>query len=143
MFSVIVIVFQAVVALFIAIFARTTDTATSLVTTYFSLISDTLAFMFSFVFMYTSYRKLSFFSVLLVLVVTAVTAQTSFLFDTFWTYTFTDFSGNFAVTFNLITRCLFASLAVLITTLDFMGLFSHWQIYFIMGPVMAIGYSLA
>ena len=99
--------------------------------------------MFSFVFMYTSYRKLSFFSVLLVLVVTAVTAQTSFLFDTFWTYTFTDFSGNFAVTFNLITRCLFASLSVLITTLDFMGLFSNWQIYFIMGPVMAIGYSLA
>ena len=141
MFSVIVIVFECIVALFISIFARTTDTATSLVTTYFSLISDSLALLFAFVLMYTSYRKLSFFSLLLLLVVTAVTAQTSLLFDTFWTYCFTGFSGNFAVTSSLLIRCVFTSLAVLITALDFMGLFAHWQVYFIMGPVMAIGYG--
>ena len=33
-------------------------------------------------------------------------------------------------------------MAVLITALDFMGLFGYWQIYFIMGPIMAIGYGL-
>ena len=142
MFSVIVIVFEAVVGLFISIFARTTDTTTSLVTTYFSLITDSLTLLFAFVLMYTSYRRLSFFSILLLLVVTAVTAQTSLLFDTFWTYTFSGFSGNFAVTASLIIRCVFTSLAVLITALDFMGLFANWQVYFIMGPVMAIGYGL-
>ena len=142
MLSVIVIIFEAVVGLFIAIFGRTTDTTTSLVTTYFSLITDSLAFMLAFVLMYTSFRRLSFFSLLLLLVVLAVTAQTSLLFDTFWTYVFTGFSSSFAITFTLIVRCLFASLAVLITALDFMGLFAQWQVYFIMGPVMAIGYSL-
>ena len=142
MFSVIVFIFEAVAILFLCIFARTNDTTTSLVNTYFSLLSDSLALMFAFTLMYTPYRKLSFFSLLLLLVVLAVTIQTSLLFDTFWTSCFVGFSSNFQITSSLLTRGTFAALATLLTALDFMGLFGHWQVYFIMGPVMAIGYTL-
>ena len=142
MFSVIVIVFEAVALLFIAIFARTIDTATSLVTTYFSLLSDSLALMLAFALMYSPFRKLSLFSLLLLLTTVAVAAQTALLFDTFWTNCFNSFSSSFQVTSSLLTRCFFSSLAVLLTALDFIGLFQHWQVYFIMAPVMTIGYGL-
>ena len=39
-------------------------------------------------------------------------------------------------------RCVFASLAVLLTVLDFIGLFDYWQVYLLIAPIMTIGYSL-
>jgi hypothetical protein len=142
MFEVVVIVFEAVVALFIGIFGRSTDTTTSLDTTYFTIISDSFALMLAFTLMYSPYRKLSLVSLLLLLLVVAVAVQTNFLFDTFWTYCFTGFSSSFAITSSLIIRSLFAGLAALITVLDFMGLFPFWQVYFIMALTMSFGFSL-
>lgn len=141
MFSVIVIIFEAVAILFLSIFARTNDTS-SLTSTYFALVGDCFSLMFAFTLIYTPFRKLSISSLALLLVIVAVTVQTNLLFDTFWTSCFNGFSSSFQVTASLIIRCLFASLAVLITALDFIGLFSYWQVYFIMSPIMGIGYSL-
>ena len=142
MFELVVIIFEVVVVLFIAIFARTTDATTSLDTTYFTIVSDSLALMLAFTLMYTPYRKLSLISFLLLLVVIAVAVQTNFLLDTFWTYCFQGFTSNFAVTSSLIIRSLYAGLASLITVLDFMGLFPYWQVYFIIALTMSFGFSL-
>jgi hypothetical protein len=141
MFSVIVIVFEAVAVLFLSIFARTND-PTTLTSTYYSLAGDCFSLMFAFTLMYTPFRRLSITALAILLVVVAVTVQTNLLFDTFWSSCFNGFSSNFQVTISLVIRCLFASLAVMLTALDFMGFFAYWQVFFIMAPIMGIGYSL-
>lgn len=141
MFSVIVIIFEAVAILFISIFARTNDTS-SISSTYFALAGDCFSLMFAFTLIYTPFKRLSISALALLLVIVAVTVQTNLLFDTFWTSCFKGFNSSFQVTISLIIRCLFASLAVLITALDFIGFFGYWQVYFIMAPIMGIGYSL-
>ena len=39
-------------------------------------------------------------------------------------------------------RCIFASFAVLLTVLDFVGLFDYWQVYLLLAPIMTIGFAL-
>ena len=127
--------------LFIGIFART-NSSDSFTISNSSLIGDCFALLLAFTFMYTPFRKLSISSLALLLVVVGVTVQTNLLFDTFWQSCFQGFSSSFSVTLVLLVRCLFASLAVLITVLDFIGLFGYWQVYFLIAPIMGIGYSL-
>lgn len=141
MFSVIVIVFEAIAILFLSIFART-DSSTTLTSTYYSLAGDSFALMLAFTLMYTPFRRLSLSSLAILLITVAVTVQNNLLFDTFWSSCFNGFSSNFQVTISLIIKCFFGSLAVLLTALDFIGLFGYWQVFFIMAPVMGIGYTL-
>lgn len=42
----------------------------------------------------------------------------------------------------LLIRSVFASLAVLLTVLDFVGLFDYWQVYLLIAPIMTIGFAL-
>ena len=141
MFSVIVIIFQAIALLFIGIFARTTTIKSSFSKEY-SLIGDGLALLLAFTLMYSPFRKLSLTSFAMLLIVVAVTVQTFILFDTFWYSCFKGFSSNFQLNADIFIGSVFASLAVLITVLDFMGLFRYWQVYFLVAPIMTIGYSL-
>ena len=142
MFAIIVIIFEFLCLLFISIFARTNDSTTLASTTYYSLIPDILTLMLAFTLIYTPYRKLSLVSLALLVITIAVAVQTNILFDTFWSNCFNGFDGSFQLTTKLIIRCLFSGLAVQLTVLDFIGLFPYWQVYFAIGPIMAIGYSL-
>lgn len=101
-----------------------------------------MALMFAFTLLYTPFRKLSLSSLGILLIVIGLTVQTNILFETFWTSCFNGFSSSFQFTITLLIRCLYASLAVLLTALDFIGLFGYWQVFFIMAPIMGIGYSL-
>lgn len=92
--------------------------------------------------MYIPFRKLSLFSLGSILLVVAVTIQTYFLFGTFWDSCFNGFSSTFTIDLTLVTRSLYSSLLVLLTALDFIGLFCYWQVYLIMAPIMTIGSSL-
>jgi hypothetical protein len=143
MFSVIVIIFEAVVVLFIAIFARTNST-TSLASTAtnYSFFADGLTLLLAFTLMYSPYRKFSLFSLVVLLMVISVAAQTNILFGTFWDSCFNGFSSSFNIDITLLLRSMFASLAVLLTVLDFIGLFNYWQVYLLIAPIMTIGYSL-
>ena len=94
MISVIVIAFEVVSVFFLAIFVRTNDT-TSLSTTYFTLLSDSLALMLAFTLMYAPFRKLSIISLLTLLTILGITLQTSLLFTTFWSSCFNGFNANF------------------------------------------------
>ena len=145
MFSVIVIIFEAIAVLFIGIFARSTDTTITTSTNGTSnstLIGDSLTLMLAFTFMYSPFRKLSIFAFVSLLIVIAIAVQTNILFGTFWDSCFNGFYSSFQVTAVLMIRCVFASLAVLLTVLDFIGLFDYWQVYLLIAPIMTIGYSL-
>lgn len=131
--------------LFIGIFARSTDTSVSSSsngTSYSTLITDSLTLMLGFTFMYSPFRRLSIFAFVSLLIVIAVAVQTNLLFGTFWDSCFKGFSSSFQVTATLIIRSIFASLAVLLTVLDFMGLFDYWQVYLLIAPIMTIGFGL-
>jgi hypothetical protein len=88
MFSVIIVVLQVLYLVFIAAFMR----ASSVDTTNLSLIIPCLALLLAFTLMYTPYRKLSLFSLVMLLLVISVTIQTNILFGTFWDSCFTSFS---------------------------------------------------
>jgi hypothetical protein len=98
--------------------------------------------LFAFTLMYSPFRKLSIFSLVSLLIVISVAAQTNILFGTFWDSCFNGFSSSFQMTANLIIRSVFASLAALLTVLDFVGLFDYWQVYLLIAPIMTIGFSL-
>jgi len=98
MFSVIVIIFQAIALLFLGIFARTITIDTTTFSSYFPLIGDGFALLLAFTFMYSPFRKLSITSFGLLLVTIGVTVQTQLLFDAFWTSCFNGFSSTFSVT---------------------------------------------
>jgi hypothetical protein len=74
--------------------------------------------------------------------VAAVTIQTFLLFGTFWDSCFIGFSSSFAIDITLVTRSLYSTLLVLLTVMDFIGLFCYWQVYVIMGVIMTVGSSL-
>lgn len=99
--------------------------------------------LLSFTLMYAPYRKFSLFSLGSLLFVTVITVQTYFLFATFWDSCFDGFNSTFTIDPTLITRSLHASLLVLLTSLDFLGLFCYWQVYLILSPMMIIGATLS
>ena len=92
--------------------------------------------------MYAPYRKFSLFSIGSLLFVIVITVQTYFLFATFWDSCFDGFSSTFTIDSTLITRSLHASLFVLLTALDFLGLFCYWQAYLLLAPLMTLGATL-
>ena len=141
MFAVGVIIFEVIAVLFIGIFARSNDT-TSLSTTNSALFSDAMTLMLGFNLMYSPFRKLSLFALTTLLIVVAVAGQTNILFGTFWDDCFNGFGSSFTLGTTLLIRSIFASLSVLLTTLDFIGLFRYWQVYIIIAPIMTIGFSL-
>ena len=141
MFAIIVIIFEAVAVLFIGIFARTNSTS-SLTATNYGFFADTATLLLGFTLMYSPYRKFSLFSFVVLLMVISISAQTNILFGTFWDSCFNGFSSSFSIDINLLLRSMFASLAVLLTVLDFIGLFSYWQVYLLIAPIMTIGFSL-
>lgn len=141
MFATIVIIFEIIAVLFLGIFART-NSLLSLSTTYGSLFNNCLMLMFSFTLMYTPFRKFNFYTLVSLLIVVSVTAQFYFLIGVFWDSVFSGFSSSFDVGLTLITRSIFVSLSVLLTVLDFVGIFIYWQVYIIIGSVMAFGFSL-
>jgi hypothetical protein len=131
--------------LFIGIFARATDTtitSTTNSTANSTLVGDALTLMLGFTFMYSPFRRLSIFAFVSLLIVIAVAAQTNILFGTFWDSCFNGFSSSFQITAILLIRSVFASLSILLTVLDFVGLFDYWQVYLLIAPIMTIGYSL-
>ena len=133
--------FQLIAFLFIAIFARTNSTS-SYTSTLNPLFNNCLFLLLAFTLMYNPFRKLSLFTLGSILLVLAVTVQTYFLFGTFWDSCFNGFNSTFTIDLALITRSLYASLLVLLTALDFIGVFCYWQVYLIMAPIMTIGSSL-
>lgn len=141
MLAIIVIIFEAVAVLFIGIFARTNDT-TLLTTSNSTIFGNTAALMLAFTLMYSPFRRLSLFSLASLLIIIAVAAQTNLLFGTLWDSCFKGFSSSFNVDSNMVIRSLMSSLAVLLTALDFVGLFAYWQVYLLLAPIMAIGYAL-
>lgn len=92
--------------------------------------------------MYSPFRKLSIFAFVSLLIVISITAQTNILFGTLWDNCFNGFSSSFQITGNLLLRTVFGCLSVLLTVLDFVGLFDYWQVYLLIAPIMTIGYSL-
>jgi len=133
--------FELIAILFIGIFARTNSTS-SLISTLNPLFNNCFLLLLAFTFMYNPFRKLSLFSLGSILLVVGVTIQTFFLFGTFWDSCFDGFSSTFTIDLTLVTRSLYASLIVLLTALDFIGIFCYWQVYLIMAPIMTIGSSL-
>jgi hypothetical protein len=79
--------------------------------------------MLAFSLMYVPFRRLSLFATVILLIVLSVSAQTNILFSTFWDSCFNGFSSSFNLTISLLVRSVYASLAVLLTCLDFIGLF--------------------
>jgi hypothetical protein len=142
MFSVIVIIFQAIALLFLGIFARTLTIDTSTFSEYSTLVGDSFTLMLGFTFMYSPFRKLSISSFAMLLITIGVASQTEMLFDVFWSSCFNGFNSTFTINPELLIKAAFASLAALLTVLDFMGLFGYWQVYFLIAPIMTIGYSL-
>jgi hypothetical protein len=145
MFSVIVLVFEAIAVLFIGIFARSTDTSITTSTNGIAnstLFSNSIVLLLGFTFMYSPFRKLTIFAFVSLLIVISVTAQTNILFGTLWDSCFNGFSSSFQITAILLLRSIFACLAILLTILDFVGLFDYWQVYLLIAPIMTIGYSL-
>lgn len=141
MFAIIVIILQATAVLFISIFART-DTTANLATTYSTLCGEAASLLLAFVFMSIPQRGLNIFGFVILLAVMAITVQTSILFLTFWDSCFQGFGKFFSFDTTLIIRCIFASLSVLLTMIDFIGLFSHWQAYLLAVPILAVGHTL-
>ena len=140
MFSFIVMIFEGVAVLFIGIFARTDDSTLSL--TNANLLTDSMTLMLAFVLMYSPFRRLSLYTIVTYLMALAIAAQTNILFGTFWDSAFANrFRSSFEVNITLLIRSIFASLSVLLTLLDFAGLFAYWQVYFLIAPIMTIGYS--
>lgn len=92
--------------------------------------------------MYSAFRKLTMFSFVNLIIVISIAAQTNILFGTFWDSCFNGFSSSFQITALLLIKTVFSCLSVLLTVLDFIGLFDYWQIYLIIAPIMTIGYSL-
>lgn len=145
MFSIIVIIFEGIAVLFIGIFGRSTDTTITNSTNGTSnstLISDCLTLLLGFTLMYSPFRRLSIFTLVSLLLAISIAAQTNILFGTFWDSCFNGFTSSFQMTAILMIRSVFASLAVLLTVLDFVGLFDFWQVYLLIAPIMTIGYSL-
>lgn len=145
MFSLIVLIFQAIAIIFIGIFARSTDTSITTTvngTANSTLISQSLILLLGFTLMYSPFRKLSIFSFVSLLIVISITAQTNILFGTLWDSCFNGFSSSFQITATLLIRSVFACLSILLTVLDFVGLFDYWQVYLLIAPIMTIGYSL-
>ena len=140
--TILFVIFQGTALLFLAIFARSNST-TSTVVSYSSLVSNCLMFLLAFTLMYAPFRKFSLFSLGSLLIIITVTVQTHFLFATFWDSCFDGFNSTFTVDATLITRSLHASLFVLLTSLDFLGLFCYWQAYLILAPIMTIGATLS
>ena len=92
--------------------------------------------------MHAPFRKFSLFALASLMITIVITTQTYLLFATFWDSCFDGFNSNFTVTPTILTRSLHASLLVLLTSLDFLGLFCYWQVYLIMAPLLTIGSSL-
>jgi hypothetical protein len=138
---IIVIVFQALAIIFIGSFARTNDSST-LTNTNATLINNMFTLLFGFTLMYCPFRKLSIFAFVSLLIIISITTQTTILFATFWDSCFYGFYNSFQITGALLTRSGYGCLAVLLTVLDFIGLFGYWQIYLLIAPIMSIGYCL-
>jgi hypothetical protein len=68
MFSIIIIVFEAITVLFIGIFGRTNDTTNKSLKDS-TLFSDSLILMFAFALMYAPFRRLSLFAIVIFLMV--------------------------------------------------------------------------
>jgi len=133
--------FQIVALLFIGIFARTNSTS-SVISSYNSLFNNCFILILAFTLMYNPFRKFGLFALGSILMVSAVTIQTYFLFGTFWDSCFTGFNSTFTIDLTLIVRSLYSTLLVLLTVMDFIGLFCYWQVYLIMAPIITIGSSL-
>jgi len=93
--------------------------------------------------MSTPYRKLTLFSLILLLFITFLTIEANFMFVTFWNSCFTSFSNTVTISINLLTSSVFGALGVVITCLDFVGMFEYWQVFAIISIIMTIGYSLS
>lgn len=119
MFSFIIVILQVVYLIFIGAFMR----ASSVDVTNLSFITPCLSLLLAFTLMYSPYRKLSLFSLVLLLIVISVSIQTNILFGTFWDSCFAGFTTQKQISSTLITKSTFAALTVLITCLDFIGLF--------------------
>ena len=92
--------------------------------------------------MNSTYRKLSIFSLVLLLFISFLTIQLNFLFFNFWESCFTSFSNTQDITTEEMISSVYAALAVIITCLDFLGLFEYWQVFAIISLLMTIGSSL-
>jgi len=104
-----------------------------------------MAILFGFTLMYCPFRKLSIFAFVNMLLTISITVQTAILFATFWDNCFNSFdtlNPYFQITSRLLAKSGYACLAILITGLDFIGLFSFWQVYLLIAPIMTIGYCL-
>ena len=97
MFSVIVIIFQAIALLFLGIFARTISIDETTFSSYSPLVADSFTLLLAFIFMYSPFRKLSLASFALLLITIGVTVQTEMLFDAFWSSCFNGFESTFTV----------------------------------------------
>jgi hypothetical protein len=142
MFAAIVLAFQALAIIFIGIFARSTDSSISS-SNNSTLFHGSITLLLGFTFMYSPFRKLSLFSYVSLLIVISIVVQTYLLFGTFWDSCFNGFSSSFQITAHLIFRSIFACLSVLLTVLDFVGLFDYWQVYLLIAPIMTVGYALS
>ena len=101
-----------------------------------------LVTILGFVLMNSTYRKLGIFSLVLLLFVSFLTIQLNFLFYNFWEGCFTFFTSTQNITTEEMMSSVFTALAVVITCLDFLGLFEYWQVFASISLIMTIGSSL-
>lgn len=141
MLTALLVGFQLVVTIFLGIFARN-DSSTSTISSYHPLYTNCAILTLSFTLVYAPLRKLPLYALASLLLTIGATVQSYLLLATFWDSCFKGFNSTFTVDTTLIVRSLFASLTVLLTALDFLGLFCYWQAYLIIAPIMTFGTSL-
>lgn len=119
MFSLLLVIFQLFFVIMIGVFYRS-STYTDFNTQYVTL---GLITVFAFVLMNSTYRKLSLFSLLLLIFISFFTIELNMLFMTFWASCFTSFSSTINISTSLLVNSVYAALAVVLTCMDFLGLF--------------------
>lgn len=101
-----------------------------------------LVTILGFVLMSSTYRKLSLFSLVILVFISFFTIEVNTLFMTLWSSCFTSFSKEVTITKNLLVNSVYAALGVIITCMDFIGLFEYWQVFTLIAFIMTIGCSL-
>ncbi len=91
MFAFIVIIFEAIAVLFIGIFARTATPSLSSIDN----LTGCIILLLAFTLMYCPFKKLSLFSLVILLLTISIAGQTNILFGTFWDSCFNGFKTSF------------------------------------------------
>lgn len=93
-FALILLIIQFVILIFIGGFARTTQILTPSST----FLTQNLLFIFAWTLMNSPYKRLTLFSITVMLIIIAVTFESNLLFGRFWYSVFNSFQASYELT---------------------------------------------